>query len=67
MYCSYCDWDYPTDPSFELDGKATCPGCGQILGLRKSREDDGYHETGFDAAESDVILNDMANEDQFDW
>ena len=68
MYCSKCNWDYPTDPDFELTGEGTCPGCGNkygVIGGRAILGDDGHHETGSDAGESDVLLYDIADDDMF--
>lgn len=71
MYCFKCNWDYPTDPDFELTGEGICPGCGSKYGVTGSRsilgDDDGHHETGSDAGEGDVLLDEMADDDRFDW
>jgi hypothetical protein len=69
MYCSKCNWDYPTDPDFELTGGGICPGCGNKYGVTGGSaiqgDDDGHHETGSDAGESDVQLYDIADDDRF--
>jgi len=71
MYCPICDWDYPTDPDFELSGKGVCPGCGAKYGMTGTgslQEDDGHHETGADAGEGDSLLDEMMDEDaNFGW
>ena len=71
MYCSICNWDYSTDPSFELSGEGICPGCGAKYGLGGSSsiqgDDDGDHETGGDAGDGDVLLDEMSDGDRFDW
>jgi len=72
MYCSRCKWDYPTDPDFELSGGGTCPECGAKYGVTGDysgtmNDDDGHHETGSDAGEGDMLLDEMDDEKEFDW
>jgi hypothetical protein len=70
MYCSKCNWDYPTDPDFELTGQGICSGCGSKYGVYGSQSilgDDGHHETGSDAGEGDALLNEVVGDDRFDW
>jgi len=64
MYCSHCNWDFPTDPDFELSGGGTCPGCGSKYG---ASDDGGHHETGSDGGEGDILLDEMDDEKDFDW
>ena len=70
MYCSKCNWDYPTDPNFELFGEGICPGCGAKYSVSGSNsiqtDDDGHHETGSDAGEGDALLNDITD-NEFDY
>jgi hypothetical protein len=69
MYCSKCNWDYPTDPDFELFGEGICSGCGTKYSVSGSNsiqgDDDGYHETGSDAGENDFFLYEM--DDKLDY
>jgi hypothetical protein len=72
MYCSHCNWDYPSDPDFELSGEGTCPGCGAKYSVKGTwsddvNDDDGHHETGSDAGEGDRLLYEMVDEKEFDW
>ena len=67
MYCPFCSltFDGPEDGG-------SCPDCGSEYDYtgrwnKGNISDDGHHETGADAGEGDVLLDDMTDNDRFDW
>jgi len=68
MFCPFCCLSFDG-----YEDRGSCPDCGAEYDYTgnwtKGRisDDDGHHETGSDAGEGDVLLDEMADDDRLDW
>ena len=68
MYCPFCSLSFDG-----YDDGGECPDCGAKYDYTGHwtkgivTDDDGHHETGSDAGEGDMLLDDMADVDETDW